>query len=155
MGRRTKCWVMTHFPRGMLGHDTQDSKYVGPCHVSWHSKNALRPILQVNYDPSLLNFFSIFLNLLIWKNVYYKISHFYTEFWKKIVISLHHICVFMYQSPLQPALVFMTTSLFDNYFSPLPGFEAGYFGQRAGIISTMLLSLTTSWSFWYIQLVIT
>ena len=53
----------------------------------------------------------------------------------------------LYQSALQHALVLLTTSLFDYYFLPVPGFEPGYVCQRAGIVSTRPLSLTTGWSF--------
>ena len=100
-------------------------------------------------------FFSKFLNLSSRKNLQYKISHFYTDFWKKIVVSPDHTCAFMYHSPWQPALVLMSTSLFDYYFLSLPGFEPGYLFQRAWIVSTRPLWLTAGWSFWYILLLST
>ena len=103
----------------------------------------------------MIFFFSRFLNLSSRKNLQYKISHFYTDFWKKIVVSPDHTCAFMYHSPWQPALVLMSTSLFDYYFLSLPGFEPGYLFQRAWIVSTRPLRLTAGWSFWYILLLST
>ena len=70
------------------------------------------------------------------------------------VFGIFHLWV-LYHSALQRAVVLRTTSLFDYYFLPVPGFEPGYLCQRAGIVSTRPLSLTTGWSFWYILLLST
>ena len=54
MGRRTKCWAMTHFHGILLGHDTYERKIVGSRHFFWYHKNALQPVTLVIYDQSLM-----------------------------------------------------------------------------------------------------